>query len=200
MQLQNLDGYGFTGRGVRCKGRGIAQAGLTMVELMVVISIAAILMAMAAPSFTALANKTRLSSAVSQLSSDLNLARSEAVKRNARMLVCPPNAAGTGCQTVSPNWAAGWIVCVDADSDGACDASTAANPNPLVTRPALEAGLTLVATDTASTPATVTFVRFSANGRQGAGALSVNMMMGGTWTGAVSKTLAISNTGNISIY
>lgn len=176
------------------------QSGLTMVELMVVIAIAAVLLGLGVPSFSALVNKTRLNSAASLLSNDLNLARSEAIKRNTRMLVCPPNAAGTDCQTVSPNWANGWIVCIDADSDGACDASTAGTPNPISIRPALATNLTLSALDTAATPASVTLVRFNANGRQGAGTLSVNMTMGGTWTGAVSKTVSISNTGYVSTH
>jgi type IV fimbrial biogenesis protein FimT len=176
------------------------QSGLTMVELMVVISIAAILLGLGAPSLSALVNKTRLNSAASLLANDLNLARSEAVKRNARMLVCPPNGTGTDCQTVSPSWTAGWLVCIDANSDGACDTSTAAAPNPLMLRPALESNLTLTALDTASTPAAVTQVRFNPNGRQGAGTLFVNITMGGTWSGALPKTVSISNTGNVSIH
>jgi type IV fimbrial biogenesis protein FimT len=176
------------------------QLGLTMIELMVVIAIAAILLGIAAPSLSALVNKTQLNSAASLLASDLNLARSEAVKRNARLLVCPANATGNDCQTVSPSWTNGWLVCIDSNSDGACDASTTAAPNPLMIRPALGSNLTLSALDTASTPAAVTQVRFNPNGRQGAGTLSVNITMGGTWSGAVAKTIAVSNTGNVSIH
>lgn len=175
---------------------GRSHAGMTMVELLVVIAIAAILLALAAPSFTSLANKTRLNAASSLMVSDLNLARSESVKRNARTLVCPSNAAATSCQLVNPSWTNGWLVCVDADSDGICDAATA----PLMIRPALATSVTIGAVDTAPTPAAVTLVRFNANGRQGAGGLSVNMTVGGTWSGAVAKTILVSNTGNISVY
>ena len=69
-------------------------------ELMVVVAIAAILMGVAIPSFTSYTKTARLRSASQGLYEALAIARSEAVKRNASVIVSP--AAG--------GWKDGWTV------------------------------------------------------------------------------------------
>jgi len=108
---------------------------------MVVLAIAAIILAIVAPSFRDFTLTTRAASTMSQLMNDLNLARSEALKRNVRVLVCATNTAGN-CIS-SSNWANGWKLCYDADSDASCDASSTANPNPIRTKAPVSTGLTL---------------------------------------------------------
>ena len=115
--------------------------GFSLVELMVVLAIAAIILAIVAPSFRDFTLTTRAASTMSQLMNDLNLARSEALKRNVRVLVCATNTAGN-CIS-SSNWANGWKLCYDADSDASCDASSTANPNPIRTKAPVSTGLTL---------------------------------------------------------
>ena len=80
------------------------HAGVTLVELMIVVVIAAILASIAAPSFISMIRDMRLSSASSQLFADLNIAKSEAIKRNARVLVCayPSGAPPTACAVATP--------------------------------------------------------------------------------------------------
>lgn len=70
--------------------------GFSLIELMVVISIVAILASLAIPSFVEIFRTNRLSSAASALQSSLNLARSEAIKRgaNARVVVAAKTTAG----------------------------------------------------------------------------------------------------------
>ena len=174
------------------------QLGMTMVELLVTISIAAVLATIAAPSMVSTMNDIRQKSAANLIASDLNFARGEAIKRNMRVLICATNAGGTGCETTSPSWLAGWVVCIDSDSDGVCDASSAAMPNPIRARPALNSKLTFGALDTAATPVSVSSIRFNANSTQGAGSLGVNMSLGGTWSGATARVIAVANTGNIT--
>lgn len=165
-----------------------------MIELILVVAIAAVLAAIAIPSMRDMLNTTRQSSAVSLLVSDLNLARGEAIKRNTRVLVCVRNAAGTDCGA-GTNWQAGWVVCSDAvttatglpPNDGQCDATTAANPNPIAVRPALDPALTLTA------PGPI--IQFGANSTAVAAG---TLILGGTWSGAPNRSVVVANTGNIS--
>lgn len=119
-----------------------AQSGFTMMELMVVIAVAALLAAVTAPSFISLLNDTKLSSLTSHLVSDLNRARSEAIKRNTRVLFCVRNAAGTDCGT-GTNWQNGWLICYGSN---ACDTTLPPDgsaPNPIVMHATLDSKLRL---------------------------------------------------------
>ena len=64
------------------------QAGFSLTELLVVSAIAAALVAVAVPSFAGFLATQRSSSTVSRFVASLNLARSEAIKRNARAVLC----------------------------------------------------------------------------------------------------------------
>lgn len=169
--------------------------GFTMIELLIVIAIAAIVASIAVPSLRDTLNDFRQKSALSLLVSDLNQARGEAIKRNSRVLVCVRNTAGTDCAT-STNWLAGWVACTDANSDNACDTTSATNPNPFIVRPALDASLTLSVLD--ATPAALSTLRFNANSSQGAGSSAATLTLGGTWSGAVSHTITVAGTGSIT--
>lgn len=69
------------------RGSPQASAGVTLIELMVVLAVIAILATQAAPAFGSFLASRRLSGAASQLVSDLQNARSEAVLRNADVAV-----------------------------------------------------------------------------------------------------------------
>ncbi len=86
---------------------GWFSAGFTLIEVMVVVAIVAILATLAAPSFSEMLRRNRLSTAASALQVSLSLARSEAVKRgsDARVTVAANTAAG--------GWTNGWTVFVD---------------------------------------------------------------------------------------
>ena len=83
------------------------QAGFTLVELMVVVAVVGILAIVAAPAMSALVSANRLSGAAEGLTASMQLARSEAVRRNTRVTVCG-SADGTTC-AASTNWVR-WIV------------------------------------------------------------------------------------------
>lgn len=163
--------------------------GLTLVELVIVIGIAMVLALVAMPSFRDALSATRQNSALGLLVSDLNLARGEAIKRNARVLVCAKNAAATDCGLLT-NWASGWLVCADTDGDNSCDDPTADLPNPLLVRPALDSSLTLNASSA--------LLRFNANSSQGGGGASFLLTVGGTWAGASNRVVTVAATGNVT--
>ena len=75
---------------------GGVASGFTLVELMVTLAVAAILMALAVPSFTSVINGNRLTSTANELVSSLQLARSEALRRNTQVRVCR-SLNGTSC-------------------------------------------------------------------------------------------------------
>jgi type IV fimbrial biogenesis protein FimT len=98
-------------------------AGFSLVELMVVVAMAAILLTLAAPAFSGLVTSIRLSTGINALFSSLILARSEAIKHNSRAVVCK-SASGLAC-TTSGGWDQGWIVFHDANNNAALDVGEA---------------------------------------------------------------------------
>lgn len=98
-------------------------SGFTLVELLVVVALAALLQSLAAPAFSSMVDSVRLTSAVNALLSSLHFARSEAIKRNSRAVVCK-SANGSGCSS-SGGWEQGWLVFHDANNNAALDAGEA---------------------------------------------------------------------------
>ncbi|MDP9879051.1 type IV fimbrial biogenesis protein FimT [Variovorax boronicumulans] len=82
--------------------------GFTLIELMVTLAVLVVLIAIAVPSFDGIRLSTRLSSYSTALVAGSQLARSEAIKRNAPVTLCA-SANGTSCST-NGQWEAGWIV------------------------------------------------------------------------------------------
>jgi type IV fimbrial biogenesis protein FimT len=91
------------------------QLGYSMAELLVVLALAAILMSLAVPSMTSMLNSQKAKSMGTSFLASLNLARNEAIKRNARVVMCK-SADSTGCVT-SGGWEQGWIVFHDVNNN-----------------------------------------------------------------------------------
>ena len=89
--------------------------GFTLIELMVTISVAAILLALAVPAFQNLLISNRITAQTNDLVSDLAFARSEAIKRGLIVSACVANTPLTTPPTcgAGTNWSSGWIVFVD---------------------------------------------------------------------------------------
>lgn len=88
-------------------------AGFSLIELMVTLTIAAIVLGIAIPSFRDMAVRNQLASLNNNLISAINFARSEAVKRGVPVAICH-SANKTACGGA---WSDGWIVFVNPDGD-----------------------------------------------------------------------------------
>jgi type IV fimbrial biogenesis protein FimT len=88
----------------------IAHRGFTMIELLVTIAVAAILTALAVPSFNSFVLNDRDIGQANSLVTSFNYARSEAVKQDlpAGITVCPSSDGNTCSGTAA--WSGGWIV------------------------------------------------------------------------------------------
>jgi type IV fimbrial biogenesis protein FimT len=93
--------------------RGGWQAkGFTLVELMVTLLILAILLGLAVPSFRDASLSSRLTGYANDLVAGVQLARSEAIKRNDTVTLCASEDGATCAEDVG--WEVGWIVLTDA--------------------------------------------------------------------------------------
>ena len=81
--------------------------GFTLVELMVTIVVLAVLVSMAIPSFDYVKLSNRLNSYSTDLVAGSQVARSEAIKRNAVVTLC---ASSNGTSCTPGGWEQGWIV------------------------------------------------------------------------------------------
>ncbi|MEM1141997.1 MAG: GspH/FimT family pseudopilin [Pseudomonadota bacterium] len=88
--------------------------GFSLVELMIVVTLAGLILVFGAPSFQASLERNRLQSGANTVASALSFARSEAVIRGAPVSICP-TVDTTACS--GSNWETGWLVFVD-DGDG----------------------------------------------------------------------------------
>jgi type IV fimbrial biogenesis protein FimT len=85
-------------------------SGFTLIELMVTIAVASITLAFAVPAFTQMTVNSRLTTQANDVVAALNLARSEAIKRNTSVSFCRVESETTStCQDSNRPWRA-WIV------------------------------------------------------------------------------------------
>ena len=147
--------------------------GFTMIELMIVVAVIAVAVALAAPSFRGLLAKKRIEGVASELATDLQYARSEAVSRNATVRV----TFGTGCYLLT------------AQPDGSSPASTCSQTSG----PTLGAGAVNIkhvqlqsgATASLSPNASLTYIEFdpvrgiaSFSTGSGSGSVNINSSIG----------------------
>jgi type IV fimbrial biogenesis protein FimT len=94
------------------------SSGFTLTELIIALAIAAILLTLAAPNMNVFIRNNRITTETNTLIAHINLARSEATKRNVVVALCrkdpdPSKQASPVCGGgVANDWTSGWLVYV----------------------------------------------------------------------------------------
>ena len=154
-----LHGRGASVRAMR-RRRAFLLRGFTMMELLVTLTVAGILLAIAMPSFSSFVRDSRLTTETDTLLYDMSLARSEAVKLDTTVELCASSDHAT-CSGIT-DWTDGWIVLCPAN----CPAGLGASPALLLVAPAITSGNTMTEQLTGASS-----VSFNSTGQTGAGNL-----------------------------
>lgn len=93
---------------LRVAGGCTGMRGFTLLEMMVTVAVAAILVTLAVPSFNEAMLGSKLNTQANNFVATVQLARSEAIKRNAPITLCA-SSNGTSCAATA-DWGVGWIV------------------------------------------------------------------------------------------
>jgi type IV fimbrial biogenesis protein FimT len=97
-----------------------STAGFTLIELLIVVALSAIMMTLAVPSFQNMVANNRITSHTNELVMAINMARSEAVKRNVRVILCrsaDPAASPPACGGSANDWTTGWLLFASGDAN-----------------------------------------------------------------------------------
>jgi type IV fimbrial biogenesis protein FimT len=94
------------------------RGGVTLVDLSTTLASAALILTLGVPTFRALQTDRQLSQVTSSLTGSFALARSEAVRRGAKVRVCPSTDGATCKSAAQGDWSTGWIVTVTEGSQG----------------------------------------------------------------------------------
>lgn len=113
------------------------QTGFTLIEMLIAIAIGAILMAIAVPNFSSFVRNNKIITETNTLVGHINVARSEAIKRNRSVVLCrsaAPNAAAPVCGGTTKTWTSGWLVYVNETGGSGYDNNGAEPDDDLLKR------------------------------------------------------------------
>lgn len=162
------------------------QSGFGIIELLIVLTVGAVVLAIAVPNFQNMIQNQRAVTLTNELVSSVNYARTEAIKRGVRVSICPAaNDAATAC---SPNaqWTNGWIIFADVNNNGQL---TDLN-NRLRVKQAPAAGSAI--------NMTTNRIAFDESGFVATGAGSIQLSATGCY-GLNGRQVTLGNTGHLSV-
>lgn len=149
------------------------DAGFTLIEALIVMSIIAMICTVGLPSFASALQRNRVTMTLHLLSADMAMARSSAVVKRKQVVVCP-RGPGDLC-TSSHDWSRGWLVFTDGDGNRQPDAQ--ADILRATDAPARSSSLFV----TSSRP----FLRYQVDGRSAHSNLTVHVCSDGALAGQV---------------
>lgn len=161
--------------------------GLTLIELLVTLAVLAIVAAAAMPAFDSVTMSNRLTTYGNEFIAAAQAARSEAIKRNANVVMCA-SSDGSSCLT-SGGWQVGWVVFHDPDNDGVLDSGETV----IQTRPALQSGYLFKASSGALV------ARFDGTGALSNGPLTFKLCRSTPSVGSSDRQVDLSLTGRATL-
>jgi type IV fimbrial biogenesis protein FimT len=167
------------------------MAGVSMIELLVVLAIAAILLGVGTSSYKSITTTSRVSGEINGLLGAMQYARSEAIKQGQNVVVCV-SVNATDCSGGNTAWNQGYIVFADPTNTK----TTGGNAALVLRSQAAFVGAT---PDTLTDGATSN-ISFDREGLAlGLGAGVVLALHDPTNNSALTRCLAISNIGNVAV-
>lgn len=145
------------------------MTGLTLLELVVVIALAAILVTIAVPNYSEFMTENRMASEMNSFVTALMLARSEAIKRGQEVTLCASDN-GTDCSGSAGAWSQGWLIFRNPQNAGQVPASS----DIIRTHTGFSSGDTLTASAPFDSSQSVSFTPL--------GILIPSELIGGTFT------------------
>ena len=166
--------------------------GFTLIELMITLSIAAVLMVVAVPSFVLYKKNAELTSIANTLLAATNAARGEAMKRGMSAMVVPTNNGS--------DWTTGWVVFVDKNNSRTYSDTT---DTLVLSQAALPTGISVTGNNNAT--GTTPYIMFDASGYSksktgGFGALSISFARTDVGTADLysqTRRIIIASTGRV---
>ncbi|HEV2704005.1 MAG TPA: GspH/FimT family pseudopilin [Steroidobacteraceae bacterium] len=167
------------------------MAGVSLIELMVVVAVVAILLGVGMSSYKSITVTSRVSGEINGLLGDMQYARSEAIKQGQNVVVCV-SVNGTDCSVGNTQWNQGWIVFADPTNTR----TTGGNAALVLRAQAAFPG----ATPDSLTDGATSNVSFDREGLAlGLGTGAVLALHDPTTNTALTRCLAISNIGNVAV-
>jgi len=108
-------------------GRPSDVTGISIVELVVSLAIVSVLATTGVPAFSGFIQSNRLSESAFDVLGTINLARTEAVKRRARVVLCRSansTSSTPSCGGSANTWTTGWLVFASGDTNDTYQAGT----------------------------------------------------------------------------
>ena len=108
-------------------GRPSDIIGISIVELVVSLAVVSILATAGVPAFSNFIQSNRLNESSFDMLATINLARTEAVKRRTRVVLCrsaDPTLPTPSCGGSANTWTTGWLVFASGDNNNTYEAGT----------------------------------------------------------------------------